>query len=320
MSWLEIHQLNKSLKDRTIIKDFSLSLKKGERLAVAGETGSGKSTLLRMIAGLVQPDSGSIIFEGQPIIGPDEKLLPGHDRICYLSQHFELLNNYRVEEILEMKTVLSNDTAKEIFKLCEIEHLLSRKTNELSGGERQRIALARALVTKPSLLLLDEPFSNLDPGLKRAMKKTLHQIEKELDITTILVSHDGADLLSWATRLLIIRHGKVVQEARPVDLYLSPLNQYCAGILGEYTVIKKGDPEDLCNWAGLSSSAEMVFFRPEQLEITESQDNGIKALVEEVSFVGGHYLLQARIGEIPLFVKVKHSSFQPGQSVFIRRS
>ena len=152
MSWLVVKSVSKSFKEPLVLNDIHLQVAQGERLAIAGETGSGKSTLLKIIAGLIQPDTGTIFFQGVRVLGPEEKLLPGHDKIGYLSQHFELLNNYRVEEVLEMKTVLPAAEAHRIFVLCDIVHLLARKTTELSGGERQRVALARTclLYTSPS--------------------------------------------------------------------------------------------------------------------------------------------------------------------------
>lgn len=235
MSWLVAESLRKSYKEHLVLNEIQLQLQQGERLAIAGETGSGKSTLLKIIAGLLQPDAGKVFFEGARVLGPDEKLLPGHDKIGYLSQHFELLNNYRVEEVLEMKTVLPEEEALRIIHLCGIGNLLDRKTTELSGGERQRVALARTLVAKPSLLLLDEPFSNLDAVHKRSMKETLHRLEQELSLTQIMVSHDGSDLLSWASRILIIQKGAIIQEGNPKDVYQNPDTEYCAALLGAYT-------------------------------------------------------------------------------------
>lgn len=232
MSWLVVESLRKSFKEPLVLNNIHLQVSQGERLAIAGETGSGKSTLLKIIAGLLQPDAGTVFFQGTRVLGPEEKLLPGHDKIGYLSQHFELLNNYRVEEIVEMKTVLPEKEATRIIELCDIGHLLKRKTTELSGGERQRVALAKTLVTNPSLLLLDEPFSNLDAIHKRSMKQTIDRLEKELRLTTIMVSHDGADLLSWASRILIVQKGAIVQEGIPSEVIDNPVSDYAAALLG----------------------------------------------------------------------------------------
>lgn len=319
MSWLSVQSLKKSLKGQVVLEGINLQLTKGERLAIAGETGSGKSTLLKIIAGLMQSEEGAVFFEGSRVLGPEEKLLPGHDKIGYLSQHFELLNNYRVEEVLEMRTVVSPREAEQIISLCEIGPLLKRKTTELSGGERQRVALARTLLANPSLLLLDEPFSNLDPGHKRLMKQTLQRVEQALGITTVLVSHDGADLLSWASRIIILKKGAIVQEGLPQEVYQFPINEYSAGLLGDYTRISQEDTAEIIEWAGLQPDAPFVFIRPEQLNIVENETGSLTATVYELNFMGGYYLLIAKSGQKLIAVNVKSNRYRLGQPIFLQR-
>ena len=239
MAWLSIKGVEKHYDGNPVLKNLSFSLDRGVQLGIAGATGSSKTTLLRIIAGLLQADGGSVWLDGKRVEGPDEKLIPGHPSIGYLSQHFELRNNYRVIEELEVASVLTKEKEEKLYSLCQISHLLSRKTTSLSGGERQRIALARVLLKSPSLLLLDEPFSNLDPDHKRTIKQVLKKISHEFGITTILVSHDGADLLSWADSLLLMHEGQIIQEGSPQMLYQNPINEYVAGLLGNYTRIDK---------------------------------------------------------------------------------
>jgi iron(III) transport system ATP-binding protein len=167
MSFLQVIGLNGRI---------SFTQQKARKLAIAGETGSGKSTLLKMIAGLAQPAEGEIRFRGERVLGPQERLVPGQPGIAYLSQHFELWNNYRVEEILSYANDLSVEAAAALYAICRIDHLLARRTDQLSGGERQRIALARLLVRPPRLLLLDEPFSNLDHIHKSLLKTVIRDI------------------------------------------------------------------------------------------------------------------------------------------------
>ena len=202
--------LNVSRKESGIaaVEKISFTQQRLQKIAIAGETGSGKTTLLKLIAGLIQPTSGEIKFEGKRVEGPLEKLLPGHPQIAYLSQHFELRNNYRVEEELEAKNLLTEIEADTIYKVCRIQHLLKRKTDQLSGGERQRIVLARLLTTSPELLLLDEPFSNLDAVHKNIIKDVINDISVQMNITCIMVSHDAPDILSWAERILVMKDGR----------------------------------------------------------------------------------------------------------------
>jgi ABC-type sulfate/molybdate transport systems ATPase subunit len=216
------------------LEKISFTQHKGQRLAIVGETGSGKSNLLKMIAGLATPPQGTIYFEGSRVLGPLERLIPGQPGIAYLSQHFELWSNYRVSEVLSYANDLSPEDAASLYRLCDIAHLLGRRTDQLSGGERQRIALARLLVRPPRLLLLDEPFSNLDMIHKRSLKKTIHETAAHFGVSAILVSHDPADILSWADEALILRDGQVVQHGPPREVYTLPKDEYAAALLGDY--------------------------------------------------------------------------------------
>ncbi|HXB96336.1 MAG TPA: ABC transporter ATP-binding protein [Puia sp.] len=210
---------------------------KGSHLAIAGETGSGKSTLLRIIAGLATPVEGAVFFEGTRVATPLERLIPGQPGIAYLSQYFELWHHYRVEEVLSYANDLGAEEAAALYRLCHIDHLMHRRTDQLSGGERQRIALARLLVHPPRLLLLDEPFSNLDMIHKRILKKVIRESTHRYDITCILVSHDPYDTLSWADELLILREGRIHQQGPPGEVYSRPRDEYAAGLLGEYAIV-----------------------------------------------------------------------------------
>jgi len=222
------------------LPDSTFTLKKNQRLAIAGETGSGKSTLLKIIAGLAAARQGSVFFEGVKVAPPQERLIPGQPGIAYLSQHFELWHNYRVAEVLEYSNDLDPAEAQNLYRLCHIYHLLGRRTDQLSGGERQRIALARLLVRPPRLLLLDEPFSNLDMIHKRTLKKVIKNIAEKFDITTILVSHDPYDTLTWADKLIVLQEGRIVQQGPPREVYQQPINEYVAALLGEYTLSNGG--------------------------------------------------------------------------------
>ena len=176
MVFLDLQELFKQEGENTVLYPLHFTMQEGERVAIAGETGSGKSTLLKLIAGLVQPTGGNVYFEGMRVLGPDEQLLPGHPRIAYLSQHYELRNNYKVHELLSMTNQLDYRSAQQIFEVCRIAHLMMRRSDELSGGEKQRIALAKQLTSYPKLLLLDEPFSNLDRVHKALIRSVIDDI------------------------------------------------------------------------------------------------------------------------------------------------
>lgn len=232
MAWLEVKNLGKIENGLEIVSALEFNMNRGEKLAMMGETGSGKSSILKMIAGLMQPDTGEIVFEGEKVAGPMETLIPGHPGIGYLSQYFELRPNFFIHEILEYANEMQPEEAVELYRLCEITHLLKRKAHQLSGGERQRIALARLLSKKPTLLLLDEPFSHLDLPHRKVIKRVIENASVNIGFTTLLVSHEPQDILPWAERIIFIRTGKIeadetmenIRQKRPVG--------YVAGLLG----------------------------------------------------------------------------------------
>ncbi len=205
MTLLTVKNISKKEKENLVVKDINFTQNPFQKIVIAGETGSGKTTLLKMIAGWIQPTTGEIRFKQKRVLGPEEHLIPGHPGIGYLSQHFELPNNYWVHEILEYANTLTLEQAIALYTVCRIEHLLQRRTDQLSGGEKQRIALARLLTASPQLLLLDEPFSNLDMLHKKIMKSVIHDIGEKLGITCLMVLHEAPDILSWADTILVMK-------------------------------------------------------------------------------------------------------------------
>lgn len=307
---LEVRHLRKSDQSGFSIQDISFIQPPMQQIAIAGETGSGKTSLLKMIGGLMQPDSGDVFYSGIRVKGPMEKLLPGHPKIAYLSQHFELRNNYRVEEELEAKNLMSNQAAERVYEICRISHLLKRRTDQLSGGERQRIVLARLLTTEPGLLLLDEPFSNLDREHTRIIKQVLSDLEAELKISCIMVSHDAEDLLSWAHRLLIIKDGKLIQDAAPEMVYTNPVDVYTAQLVGELNLLEESIAGLLFPEAVNNSQYKQWMIRPEQLQIVQEGEGQLSAIVKQVAYFGSHYLVQAIVNEHPLLIRsfTKHET------------
>jgi len=288
---------------------ISFTQKKGRKLAIAGETGSGKSTLLKIIAGLAAAGSGEIRFEGSRVLGPLERLVPGQPGIAYLSQHFELWHNYRVEDILSYSNDLSVEESAELYGICHIDHLLVRRTDQLSGGERQRIALARLLVKPPRLLLLDEPFSNLDMMHKDLLKRVIRNIGDKLGITCILVSHDPLDLMAWADEIIVLRDGAVVQMGAPEEVYRKPVDAYVAGLFGKYNLIGK------------------TFVRPEDIRILDEEGvaaaDGWRALsgkVQSVIFQGSYYDIDVQLKNSRLIVRTTRSGISVGDIIFVTLS
>ncbi|MBX9785048.1 MAG: ABC transporter ATP-binding protein [Chitinophagaceae bacterium] len=315
MDFLQVKDLYKRNGSRIAVDHVSFSMHAQQATAIAGETGSGKTSLLKMIGGLMQPDSGEVLFEGKRVEGPLERLIPGHENIAYLSQHFELRNNYWVYELLEMVSKLPEAEAAQICSVCQIEHLLQRRTNELSGGEKQRIVLAMQLVKKPKLLLLDEPFSNLDAIHEQTIKDVIHDVSEQFQTSCIMVSHDGKDVLSWAGTIYIMQNGAIIQSGTPHQIYYKPLNEYCAGLFGEYNLL----PVNFFT-ATARAKQKKIIIRPEQLRITTSKTNAVKATVTSVLFFGSYYMIEATAGKHGLKIKTTSNNVSKGDAVLVTSS
>ena len=309
MELLHVSGISKTGRDGFALQDTSFSQAKGERIAVAGETGSGKTTLLKIIAGLVQPDKGQVLLNGQKVIGPNDQLIPGHRQIAYLSQHFELRNNYRVEEILSYANKLTDAAAEKLYAVCRIDHLLKRKTDQLSGGEKQRIAMARLLIGSPKLLVLDEPFSNLDLIHKQLLKAVLLAIGKELDISCLLSSHDPLDTLSWADKILVLQNGQVLQQGSAEEVYRKPVNEYVGGLFGNYSVIGQQLANEYPNFFPVHPFGKAMFLRPEQFRVCTISGTGIKGRVEAINFLGSAYEFVLRAGGQSITVRTMTRQF-----------
>ena len=316
MSLLRVKGLSKKEGDIYSVKDIHFTQEHFQKIAIAGETGSGKTTLLKMIGGLIQPDAGEVLLLEERVKGPDEVLIAGHKNIAYLSQHFELRNNYRVYEVLEMANKISAEAAHEIYTLCQIEHLLKRWTDELSGGEKQRIALARLLSTSPKLILLDEPFSNLDAGHKKIIQSVIHDITRQIKMSCIMVSHDAPDILSWADKILLIKNGELIQEGNPEHIYKNPVNEYCAGLFGDYNLLDTENPVfSRCIKKETINNKWMV--RPEEFMIASAGNSDFKGVVNQIYFKGSFNMLEIWAGEQIINVQTSLNKFQVGETIFL---
>lgn len=313
---LRVEAVSRTEAGNLVLHPTSFQLSSQKKLAIVGETGSGKSSLLRMIAGHIAPDSGSIFFKTKRVWSPPVTLLPGHPGIAYLSQDFELRNNYKVHELLNYKNLLSPESAAQLYHVCKVDHLMNRKNDELSGGERQRIALAKLLVGVPELLLLDEPFSNLDLPQKKNINAVLHAISNQLKITCIMVSHDPVDTLSWADEIMVLKSGRVVQHASPQHIYQQPADEYVAGLFGSYSLLKGIYHPFKIKW-GVNDQQPFLFIRPEQLLLSDSHENAVDCVVTQVLFCGAYWLVTVSNGEQSLIIHTAIPGVQKGDLVWV---
>jgi iron(III) transport system ATP-binding protein len=310
---LKIHDVSRANGSDFALSNINFSLERNGRVALAGETGSGKSTLLKIIGGLLDADSGKVIFRNRNVVGPSQKLVPGHPEIAYLSQHFDLPKFLRVEQVLAYANSLSRKQADEIYSICRIGHLLKRKTDELSGGERQRIAIARLLITKPKLLLLDEPYSNLDSVLKNILKQVIQEIGLKLNLSIILVSHDPADTLSWADQIMVLKDGNILQVGTPKDIYENPINQYVAGLFGSYMQLSPVALKVL----GITSKTTRII-RPENIEVFKTKAKVNTGKILSIVYFGTHYEIEIKAGKWKLLANAKENQFVIGDKVKVR--
>ena len=311
MSLLEVKNISKQYPERTVIDDISFQQEALQKIAITGESGAGKSTLLKIISGHAQPDSGTVIFNGERVLGPEEQLYPGHKEIAYLSQHYELLNNYYVKDLIWHQIKIEEEAAAELFEICRISHLLERKTNQISGGEKQRIALCMLLVKSPKMLILDEPFSNLDPIHTDILKLVLEEITGKLHITCLLTSHDPHDTLSWADEIIVMKEGKIIQQGAPEKIYRHPVNEYVAGMFGKYNLLK---PEQAALF-GIEANGKDVMIRPEEISINKS--DGVKGVVQKISFWGSFYEVEVVIDDLKIVVRVIQNDWRAGEEVYV---
>jgi iron(III) transport system ATP-binding protein len=317
MALLTVSNISKQGLGDFKLQDITFSQRKNQKISIAGETGSGKSTLLKIIAGLEQADSGEVLLNEEHVKGPDENLVPGHPLIAYLTQDFELPKFLRVEQVLSYANNLTPGEANALFEVCEIAHLLARKTDELSGGERQRIALAKLLITSPKLLLLDEPFSNLDMVHRNTLKNVLKGICKRLKITCILVSHEPMDVLSWADKIIVMKDGNIVQKGSPKKIYNNPVNEYCAGLFGNYNLISETQVISFYSMWEMKPKKKSLLIRPEDFSIVKKKRNALAGHVVDVTFFGPYYETEISMGDFNILVRTRKSKAGKGETVFV---
>lgn len=257
-----------SVESRSGVSNINLSISKGEFVAIVGESGSGKSTLLKLINGLLSPSSGEILFQGKHVEGPHEKLIPGHDSMKMVNQDFNL--NLYAKAYDNIAAMLSNEDLRakkqktlEMMEFLGIDKLAEKRIVELSGGEQQRVAIARAIITEPAILLLDEPFSQIDAVLKSQLRADLKRLCTFLGITIILVSHDPADGMSLADQMLILKDSEAIEYGSPREIYNSPEHLYTARLLGNAVVLNAEDARK----NGIRSRRNHVMFYPEWVQL-----------------------------------------------------
>lgn len=280
---LEIQNLQYSYSEKVVIQDFDLKLPSGKVFTILGENGSGKSTLLKLIAGLLDAEKGIISFEDERIKGPSEKLIAGRRDIRLIHQDYKLALNTSVYENIHSLHLPVPEEEKEektegLLKDFNLTHLAEKKVEALSGGEKQRLAIARAMATEPELILMDEPFSNLDLHNRREITQLLFAVIRRENLTALFVTHDHTDALKYSDEVVILKDGKIIQKDTPANIYNQPKNEYCAGLTGLINKILMGK--------------NITLLRPEQFVLSDKGE--LQGEVLESLYAGPFYEIRVK--------------------------
>lgn len=311
---LTVENISFAYFDKKTINNISFCLKEGENLAVIGESGSGKSTLLQLLYGLFDLTQGKIFWQQQAVLGPKHHLIPGMPDMKYLAQDFGLMPYITVAENVGL--FLSNTDIVEkrarIFELLELVDMVdfgATKVQFLSGGQQQRVALAKVLALKPKLLLLDEPFSNIDCFRKNELRRQLFLYLKKHDIASIVATHDRVDALSFSDQIMVLREGQIVQMGCSKSVFQNPKTQYVASLFGEVNLLKNSDLNIFEN----PKKAILVYAH--QLVLTHF--SAIKAVITGHYFKGNGYLLSAIFDGKTIFFE-NANPIKAGDIVFLK--
>lgn len=290
---LQVNNISFSfLKNKPVLKNINFTVQKGENLCIMGESGCGKSTLLKAIYGFLDLNDGTLFWNDIQILGPIHHLVPGVDFFKYVAQDFDLTPFVSVSE--NIKKFLSRfypeeaeKRTNELLSMIEMTAFANTKIEELSGGQKQRVAIARALAKAPELLLLDEPFSQIDNFKKSALRRNLFTYLKKKNIACIIATHDGNDALSFADKIIILKNKEIIANDTPNNLYKNTTSKYVASLFDDINEIIIAEKK--------------VLLYPDQIKIVTNSE--LKAIVAKTYFKGNYWLIEVRYNNRPVFLK-----------------
>lgn len=306
MSLLELRGLTRRFGDFVALDNVDLSVQAGEFLTVLGASGSGKTTTLRLIAGFDRPTSGSIWMDGTDLA----PLPPFRRPVNTVFQHYALFPHMSVRENvgygLRMQKVAPAEITRrveEALAMVRLGDFGARAPKQLSGGQQQRVALARALVNRPCVLLLDEPLGALDLKLRREMQLELKQLQTQVGITFIYVTHDQEEALTMSDRIVLMRAGRIEQTGSPREMYDCPRTRYVADFIGDTNLLRIDGTE--------------VSVRPEHVQLAAA-DDGRPGIIDAVTFVGSTYRVRVRLADGQALVALTNTPPEIGRAVGVR--
>jgi putative spermidine/putrescine transport system ATP-binding protein len=346
---VELKNIRKSFGSNVVVDNFNLQIEQGECVSFLGPSGCGKTTTLNMIAGFLEPDHGDLFIKGKRMNGmPSNKRELGMVFQTYsLFPHMTIFEN--VAYGLKLRKTPKGEMQERVKKILEVVKLpgvADRYPKQLSGGQRQRIAIARALVTEPSLLLLDEPLSNLDAKLREELRDELKRLQQEIGVTTIFVTHDQEEALYLSNRIVVLANGKMEQVGNPWEIYNRPASEFVHTFIGKSNrmsgVLEEALPSQLRmrteDGFVLNSSPKGIelragdqvsmYVRPERIQLaqeesesTSTQMNRVKGQVILISFLGAYTECEVAVGKNTITVRLQTEQeggvLKLGESVYL---
>lgn len=336
---LELRNITKRFGETDVLNGITLSIEKGEFITFLGASGCGKTTTLRIIAGLEQPDSGSVLLEGKEVTD----LSPNERDVNTVFQNYALFPHMNVEANvgygLKIKKVPKGEIKKRVYEMLELVQLQGyekRMPSELSGGQKQRVAIARALVNSPKLLLLDEPLGALDLKLRRAMQIELKRLQKKLGITFLYITHDQEEAINMSDRIVVMKDGRFEQIGTPDEIYNHPKTSYVADFVGNANILTgtlhkiegelaeveiEGRRLHALAVPELREGQKIALaVRRENLAVCETCTKGLEAVVEDKSFNAGQLHMTVRLKSGKELTASRYgmdSNLVPGQKVCV---
>lgn len=311
---IRLEQVDKSFGKTEVLSRLDLEVQKGELFSVVGPSGSGKTTLLRVIAGLERQDSGHVILGGRVV----DDLSPSQRNVGMVFQDYALYPNKTVLEnivspliVKGVKKSIAKEEAEEMAEKLHITETLDRRPGQISGGQQQRVALARSLVKKPDVFLLDEPLSNLDAQLRFSARRFLRRLQKEFRITTVYVTHDQSEALSLSDRLAVIDRGVVHQIGKPGEIYRAPADEFVAAFIGSppLNLVEVEFKDGIGNplkvaLKGVTNGVFRLGIRPESVSVGEG-DN--RAVISDIEYGGRETIVYLKVGKTEVRAVVQDS-------------
>jgi len=314
MSYLVIEGLHKKYGQVSVLTNIHMEIQKGEFITLLGPSGCGKSTILRIVAGLTDASAGKILIEGKNMSG----VQPKDRQVGMVFQSYALFPNMTVLENvafgLRMQKVNKADIEQRVHEMLALVHL-SEKANaypkELSGGQQQRVALARALIVRPKVLLLDEPLSALDAQIRKKLQADLRAIQRKLNMTMILVTHDQEEAMAVSDRIFVMNNGSIAQNGTPTEIYTKPNNEFIANFIGHYNVFMRQDLEQMLG-EPLSEQYSKFAIRPEALHFDKKNNDMCLTGKAKQSLMSGNIIRTTFEGETLFTMEQLH---QQGYSI-----